>query len=89
MTDIKKPTIRIYGVKLADPEFRTAQFETGAERFKGTEPVQFTDIPIEEIIGSARFGNKFNELFNACRNTNLDINFDPNAKPNATKKLRL
>lgn len=87
MTDRKQATIRIYGVKLADPEFRLINYNTGAESFKGSSPVQFVDVPVDEIIGSARFCNKFNELFNSCRMVNLDINFDPKKQPNKTGKL--
>jgi len=87
MSKENKKTIRIYGITLPEPEFRTLPYGHGKESFKGQVECKYVDIPIEEIIGSARFCNKFNELYNSCRTTNLEINFDPKKQPNKTKKL--
>ena len=68
------PTIRIYGVKLADIEYQTKPYEQGITPFVNGVPVQYVDVEIADIILMLRASNSFNEFFNILKSEYDKIN---------------
>jgi hypothetical protein len=62
-----KSIVRLYGITLASPEFRTQPYGHGSEPFLGGDRAQYVDYFIEHIIKMSVAQNKFNDLYNACR----------------------
>lgn len=70
----KNVVVRLYGVTLAEPLYRTHPFGHGCEPFLGGIPVQYVDYFLEDIISLAVAQNKFSDLFNFAKAKEKELN---------------